>query len=418
MAAGGDEPGGEQHLRELTPRVLGAVARRCGDFAAAEDAVQDALLAAATDWPQRGVPQNPGGWLFHVACRRLADAQDAETARRRRELAAAADQIANHPPPDDDFDDGIDDDTLVLLFTCCHPSLSPPSAIALTLRAVAGLTTAAIARAFLVPEATMAQRIGRAKQTIRDSGVPFAMPDGPEREVRLAAVLHTLYLLFHEGHTSSSGEDLMQVEFATEAIRLARLVHAAWPEHAEAAGLLALLLLSDARRHARTGADGELIPLHEQDRSRWDRAAITAGTALVTAAFQGGAIGSYQLQAAIASLHGEAADFAATDWPQILALYDVLLRITDNPMVALNRAVAAAMVHGPARGLELCAELDQDRRVADHYRLDAVRAHLHERLGDHAAAIRHYRAAAAGTANAAERHYLIGKAARLMPRAD
>lgn len=406
---GGD---GEQLLRELTPRVLGAVARRCGDFAAAEDAVQDALLAATTTWPQRGVPQNPGGWLFHVACRRLADAQDAEQARRRREVTAAAEQIANEPPPDVEFDD-LRDDTLVLLFTCCHPSLTPPSAIALLLRAVVGLPTAAIARAFLVPEATMAQRISRAKQTIRDSGAPFALPEGRDRDARLLAVLHALYLMFQEGHTSSAGAELMQVEFAGEAIRLARLVHEAWPEHAEVQGLLALLLLTDARRAARTGADGELIPLHEQDRSRWDHAAIAEGTALVTAAFGLGRIGSYQLQAAIASLHGAAATFAATDWPQILLLYDLLLRIADNPMVALNRAVAAAMVHGPAHGLELVAAVAGDPRLTEHFRVDAVRAHLYERLGDRAAAERHYRAAAAGTGNLTERHYLLAKAARV-----
>jgi len=414
MSGGPLDPATEQQLRELAPRVLGAVVRRSGDFAAAEDAVQDALLAAATDWPQRGLPQNPGGWLFHVACRRLADHVDAERARRRREAVAAAEAAVTAPPPDggDDLAENADD-TLALLFTCCHSALTPASAIALTLRAVGGLTTAEIANAFFVPEATMAQRISRAKQTIASSGEPFALPAAAERSQRLDAVLHVIYLMFNEGYASSSGPELVRVELCSEAIRLARLLHRLAPDHAETAGLLALLLLTDARRAARTGAESELIPLHEQDRGRWDRGAIAEGTALVTATMARGVIGSYQLQAAIASLHDEAPSVEATDWPQILALYGLLQRIADNPMVALNRAIAAAMVHGPAVGLEWLRALDEDPRLTANYRLDAVRGHLCEMSGDKDAAVRHYLAAARGTGNPAESQYLAGKAARL-----
>jgi len=404
-------------LRELVPHVVGAVVRRCGDFAAAEDAVQDALLAAATDWPQRGPPQNPGGWLFHVACRRLADQQDAEQARRRREAAAAipADSVVRPASPgDDDTFAEAGDDTLALLFMCCHPALSPASAVALTLRAVGGLTTAEIAGAFLVPEATMAQRISRAKQSIRAAGARFELPDAAERGQRLESVLRVLYLMFNEGYVSRAGPGLLRVELSAEAIRLARMLVRMAPGHAEAEGLLALLLLTDARRAARTGAAGELIPLHEQDRGRWDRAAIAEGTALVHTALARGRMGSYQVQAAIAALHDEAASVEATDWAQILALYGLLERMSDNPMVALNRAIATAMVHGIPAGLRALAALDGDERLAGHrYRLDAARAHLHEFAGDREAALRHYRTAAEGNGNLAERHYLLSKAAKL-----
>jgi len=401
------DPEAGRQLRDLAPRVLGAVVRRCGDFAAAEDAVQEALLAAAREWPGTGVPGNPGGWLFQVACRRLADHLESERARRRREAVAA--ERMQHPM---DPLDAAEDDTLVLLFMCSHPALTPPSAIALTLRAVGGLTTAEIAGAFLVPEATMAQRISRAKQTIRSSGVPFALPDGAGRADRLGAVLHVLYLMFNEGCATSSGPALVRVELTSEAIRLARTLHRLQPGHPEVAGLLALLLLTDARRPARTGPAGELIPLDEQDRSLWDRGAIAEGTALVTAALARGSVGSYQLQAAIATLHDEAPSTAATDWPQILALYGLLQRMSDNPMVALNRAIAVAMVHGPGAGLALLDALEADGRLADHYRLEAVRAHLCERAGDPEAAIRHYRLAAEGTASLAERNHLMTRAAR------
>ena len=405
----------EHLLRELAPQVLGAVARRHGDFAAAEDAVQEALIAAAAQWPVEGIPANPRGWLYHVAIRRLTDQVRSEMARRRREDAVASEAWAEWafvPPPEADVD--VDqDDTLVLLFMCCHPALTPASAIALTLRAVGGLTTAEIARAFLVPEATMAQRISRAKQSIKDSGVPFSLPTEDERAERLHAVLHVLYLIFSEGYTSSSGADLYRTELSGEAIRLTRTLRGLLPNDAEVAGLLALMLLTDARRAARTGANGELIPLDEQDRTLWDGRLIAEGVALVSEALARGSVGSYQLQAAIAAVHDEAARMEDTDWAQILALYGLLERMSDNPMVSLSRAIAAAMVHGPAAGLEMLAALDTDARLRGHYRLDAVRAHLLEMAGDRERALEHYRAAAERTTSIPERDYLTGKAARL-----
>lgn len=402
-------------LRDLAPQVLGAVARRHGDFAEAEDAVQEALIAAAQRWPADGVPRNPRGWLYHVALRRLTDHLRSELARRRREDAVAADVWADWafvPPPDAELP-ADRDDTLVLLFMCCHPALTPPSAIALTLRAVGGLTTAEIAAAFLVPEPTMAQRISRAKQSIRASGIAFAMPAPAERAERLRSVLHVLYLLFNEGYTATSGPHLHRADLSGEAIRLARMLHELLPDEPEVAGLLALMLLTDARRAARTGPHGELVPLDEQDRTLWDRALIEEGTALVEGALARGAAGPYQVQAAIAALHDEAPSTEETDWPQILALYDLLRRMSDNPMVELNRTIAAAMVHGPAKGLELLNALAADKRIAGHYRLDAVRAHLLERAGDRERALAHYRAAAAATRSIPERDYLIAKAARL-----
>jgi RNA polymerase sigma factor (sigma-70 family) len=413
MSADASAPTTEHLLRELAPRVLGALMRRYSDFAACEDVVQEALLAAFVEWPKGGMPANPGGWLYQVALRRMSDRQASEEARRRRESGvidhAENAQVSRAEP------DGApeQDDTLLLLFTCCHPALTPSSAIALTLRAVGGLTTAEIAHAFLVPEATMAQRISRAKQTIQASGVPFQAPTSPERSRRLADVLHVLYLTFNEGYASSTGPELLRVELATEAIRLMRELHRLLPEEPEVEGLLALMLLTDARRHARTGPKGELIPLDEQDRTLWDRAAIDAGTALVTAALARGAVGPYQVQAAIAALHDEAARSADTDWPQIQALYTLLERMSDNPMVALNHAIATAMVQGPAAGLALLETLAKDERLATHHRLEAVRAHLLEFAGEHAAAIEHYRLAAERTTSLPERHYLLTKAARL-----
>jgi RNA polymerase sigma factor (sigma-70 family) len=407
----------ENLLRELAPQVLGAVIRRYGDFSAAEDAVQEALVAAAVQWPTEGMPDNPRGWLIQVAVRRMIDQIRSESARRQREAAMLLLSPAYQPPrtPEENGSDD-QDDTLILLFMCCHPVLTRPSAIALTLRAVGGLTTGEIARAFLVPESTMAQRISRAKQSIRNSGVPFSIPAEPDRAHRLGAVLHVLYLIFNEGYASSSGPHLRRSDLSNEAIRLARAIHRLLPEMREVAGLLALMLLTDARRRARTGPDGELIPLDKQDRALWDQRAIAQGIALITTTLSMGAVGPYQLQAAIAAVHDEAARAEDTDWPQILALYGLLKRMSDNPMVTLNHAIAAAMVRGPAAGLELLKPLDADDRLAGHHRLHAVRAHLLEMSGDHDGALAHYRTAAGRTTSIPERDYLIAQAARLSSR--
>ena len=402
-------------LRDLAPQVLGAIAKRHVDFEVAEDAVQDALIAAAQQWPREGIPANPKGWLYSVAIRRITDHVRSEVARRRREDAVATQVWADWafvPSADEDVDVN-QDDTLILLFMCCHPSLTPPTAIALTLRAVGGLTTAEIASAFLIQEATMAQRISRAKQTIKSSKIPFSLPNDAERADRLGAVLHVLYLIFNEGYTSTAGAELHRPDLANEAIRLARMLRTLLPKDAEVAGLLALMLLTDARRAARTGPHGELIPLDEQDRSLWNARLISEGIDLVSEALSRGPVGAYALQAAIAAVHDEARSTAETDWPQILALYDVLERMADNPMVSLNRAIATAMVHGPAKGLELIDAIANDSRVAGHYRIDAVRGHLHERAGDRERAIAHYRAAAQGTMSIPERSYLLTRAARL-----
>jgi RNA polymerase sigma factor (sigma-70 family) len=402
----------ERLLRELAPQVLGIVVRRFRDFATAEDAVQEALLAAAMQWPRDGLPDNPRAWLAQVAFRRMADQIRSESARRHRESelaldpALAPEHMSIETAPQED-------DTLVLFFMCCHSSLTPASAIALTLRAVGGLTTKEIAHAFLVPEATMAQRISRAKQSIKESGVPFQLPTADERAQRLRSVIHVLYLIFNEGYTSSAGPHLRRDDLSHEAIRLTRIVHKLQPDDAEIAGLLALMLLTDARRLARTGAGGELIPLAQQDRALWDRQQIADGIALLSATLPKGSVGPYQLQAAIAAVHDEAERAEDTDWPQILALYDLLKRMSDNPMVALNYAIAAAMVHGANKGLELLDTLRADARLADHHRLDAVRAHLLELAGDHRGAVRHYRAAAGKTGSLPERNYLLAQAARL-----
>jgi RNA polymerase sigma factor (sigma-70 family) len=402
----------EHLLRELAPQVLGAVARRFRDFSSAEDAVQEAMIAAFTQWPQQGVPDNPRGWLIQVACRRMADHVRGEIARRERETAVAAEVEALLPTLEIEAD--MDpNDTLVLLFMCCHPALTPSSAIALTLRAVGGLTTAEIANAFLVPEATMAQRISRAKQTIKASGVPFRLPSPPERCELLPQVLHVLYLIFSEGYASSIGSHLQRLDLAREAIRLTRNIKTLLPDNPEVAGLLALMLLTDARRAARTGPHEELIPLDKQDRTLWDGAEISEGIELLTAALSRGSVGLYQLQAAIAAVHDEAEKVEDTDWPQIMALYELLNRVSPSPMVTLNHAIAAAMVHGPAKGLDLLRALDSDPRIAGHYRLDAVRAHLYEKIGDRQAAVNHYRIAATRTTSIPERNYLITQAARL-----
>ena len=402
-------------LRDLVPQVLSGLVRRYRDFSASEDAVQEALIAAAAQWPEQGLPANPYGWLFTVASRRLTDHVRSESARRRRESAVVSlvppeQQLA---PAADAESDGARDDTLDLLFMCCHPALSTPSAIALTLRAVGGLSTLEIAKAFLVPEATMAQRISRAKQAIKASGVAFVAPGDDVRGERLNAVMHVLYLVFNEGYTASSGPELQRTDLSGEAIRLARMLHRLVPNHDEAAGLLALMLLTDARRAARTGPSGELIPLDQQDRSRWDANAIAEGLALVTASLSRGAVGPYLVQAAIAAVHDEAATPEATDWAEILALYEVLRGMSDNPVVELNHAVAIAMVHGPAAGLERLDALVADERLEGHHRLDAVRAHLLERAGDRDGAIQHYQRAGERTTSLAERNYLLTHAARL-----
>jgi RNA polymerase sigma factor (sigma-70 family) len=398
-------------LRELTPQVLGIVVRRFRDFAASEDAVQEASIAAVMQWPRDGVPANPRAWLTQVAFRKMTDHIRSESARRRRETEAA------EPParaPETTFDAApAEDDALVLLFMCCHPALTPASAIALTLRAVGGLTTAEIANAFLVPEATMAQRISRAKQTIKESGIPFQLPNDEALGERLRSVLHVLYLIFNEGYTATSGPHLRRADLSQEGIRLTRMALRLQPEDAEIAGLLALMLLTDARRHARTGFNDELIPLGQQNRALWDQAQIAEGIALLSAALPKRALGVYQLQAAIAAVHDEAARPEDTDWPQILALYELLKRMSDNPVVILNHAIAAAMVHGPKEGLNLLDELKVDPRMAEHHRMDAVRAHLLEMAGDSHAAGRYYRAAAAKTVNLPERNYLLMQAARL-----
>jgi RNA polymerase sigma factor (sigma-70 family) len=411
----------ESLLRELAPQALGAVARRSGDFAAAEDAVQEALLAAATHWPADGTPDNPLGWLIRVAARRMTDQYRSEDARRRREALAASWSLASPAGPVPGEDDDARDDTLTLMFMCCHPSLGPGSAIPLTLRAVGGLTTREIAAAFLVPEPTMAQRVSRAKATLKASGEPFTLPPPDQRAGRLRSVLHVLYLLFNEGYASSSGPDLARSDLSGEAIRLARALHASLPGHPEVTGLLALMLLTEARRPARTGPGGELIPLAEQQRGRWDRSLITEGTSLITRALrqgqpgQGqpgqGQPGEYQLQAAIAAVHDQSPSHAETGWPQILSLYDRLERMTGNPMVTLNRAVAAAMAEGPAAGLALLDAVAG--RLGSHHRFHAVRGHLLEMAGDGAGAAAEFAAAAAGTANLRERHYLTAKAASL-----
>jgi RNA polymerase sigma factor (sigma-70 family) len=401
----------EHLLREVTPQVLGSVVRRFRDFAAAEDAVQEASLAAAMQWPHDGLPENPRAWLTKVASRRMTDYIRSETARRRRENEASelAPSIDSH-----ELDDwNQEDDTLMLLFMCCHPALTRASAIALTLRAVGGLTTAEIARAFLVPESTMAQRISRAKQSIKNSGVPFQLPTAEERAQRLRAVLHVLYLIFNEGYTSSSGSDLRRGDLSREAIRLTRIVQGLQPNDTEVAGLLALMLLTDARRRARTSSAGELIPLAQQDRELWDKQQIAEGVALISAALPRGSLGPYQVQAAIAAVHDEALRAEDTDWPQILALYNLLRRMSDNPIVRLNHAVAAAMVHGPAAGLELLDSLNGDAQLTSQHRLDAVRAHLLELSGDAEQAVRYYRAAAGKTGSLPERNYLLTQAARL-----
>jgi RNA polymerase sigma factor (sigma-70 family) len=403
-------------LRRLAPRVLGALVRQYGRFDASEDATQEALIAAAAAWPGSGIPDHPLGWLITVASRRLVDVLRSEQARQRREDAVARQVLpVEQLAPAADRTPADSDDTLVLLFMCCHAALSPASQIALTLRAVGGLTTLEIARAFLVPEGTMTRRITRAKQAIEESGVPFRTPGAAERAERLKAVLHVLYLIFNEGYASTAGENLYRSDLSSEAIRLCRALHQLLPNATEVTGLLALMLLTDARRAARAGPSGELIPMAEQNRALWNAEYISEGVALVTEALQRGQPGPYQLQAAIAALHDEAPTVEATDWPQIVALYEALLRTAPNPVVELNYAVAVAMAGSPSNGLEIVSRLQGDRRMAEDHRLYAVRAHLHEMAGDYATARDAYLRAAERAPNLAQRRYLHTQAARLPP---
>jgi RNA polymerase sigma factor (sigma-70 family) len=394
----------EDLLRAYAPQVLGVLVRRYGDFSDAEDAVQEALLAAALQWPRDGVPDNPKAWLVTVAGRRLTDHIRSETARRRRE-----DEMAVLDPVETRPEVGDRDDTLTQFFLCCHPALSAPSQVALTLRAVGGLTTAEIAAAFLVPEATMAQRISRAKKSIQGAGFPRPQ----ELDDRMRVVLHVLYLIFNEGYTATSGPQLQRTDLTGEAIRLTRLMYALRPQDGEVAGLLALMLLTDARRSARTGPDGELIPLADQDRSRWNTGAIAEGTAIVERTLSTARLGPYQVQAAIAAVHAEASQAADTDWKQILSLYHLLQRLAPNPVVLLNQAVAEAMVMGPQAGLARLDTLAADDRLAGNHRVDAVRAHLLEMAGDRDGARSAYLAAARRTTSLPEQRYLQQRAAEL-----
>lgn len=402
-------------MRELAPQVLGALMRRYGNFDAAEDAVQDAMLAAFGQWPENGVPTNPRAWLITVAARRMTDQWRSESARQRREMLSA------HMRPRQDFlapgaDDELEtaeDDSLKLIFMCCHPALTAASQISLTLRAVGGLTTGEIARAFLVPEATMAQRISRAKATVKSSNVPFQMPETPERAERMRVVLHVLYLIFNEGYTSSAGPDLQRVELTREAIRLTRQVRRILPDDGEVAGLLALMLLTDARHEARSGLDGELIPLSEQDRSLWNQPMIAEGLAIISASLSEAELGPYQLQAAIAALHDEAPSPGETDWPQIVSLYELLEQLAPSPVVSLNHAVAVAMMSGPEAGLARIAGIESSGELKGNHRLDAVRAHLLEMSGDFSGAIASYRLAAQRTQSLPEQGYLESRAARI-----
>jgi RNA polymerase sigma factor (sigma-70 family) len=397
----------ENLLRELAPQVLGILVRRYGGFDTCEDAVQEALLAATVQWPTEGVPGNPKGWLITAASRRQIELWRSDSARRRREEVAAS--LA---PPDPEPASAVDD-TLTLLLLCCHPSLTPVSQVALTLRAVAGLSTAEIARAFLVPEATMAQRISRAKQRIKASGAQFRMPPEDERSERMVAVLHVLYLIFNEGYTASSGSALHRVELTTEAIWLTRQLRTMLPENGEVAGLLALMLLTDARRPARAGPDGALIPLADQDRRLWDAQAIAEGVDLITTTLTSAPIGPYQLQAAIAAVHDEAAHAEDTDWRQILGLYELLHNTAPGPMVTLNRIVAVAMVHGAQVGLRELDAAQADPSLAEHHRFHAVRAHLLDLAGDHQAARTHYALAARRTLSVPEQRYLDSRVGEL-----
>ncbi|WP_374971514.1 RNA polymerase sigma factor [Terrabacter sp. BE26] len=391
-------------MRSLAPQVVGILSRRFGDFHSAEDAVQEALLAAARHWPAEGVPEEPRAWLVTTASRRLLDLWRSDAARREREARVAAWEVPAYDPVDHD-------DSLTVLLLCCHPSLTPGSAIALTLRAVGGLTTAEIAQAFLVPEPTMAQRISRAKATIRASGEPFRMPSGADRDARVRSAMHVLYLLYNEGYVSSRGPHVQRVDLSREAIRLCRMLVAEVPEQAEALGLLALMLLLEARGPARSDARGNLVPLAEQDRTRWDAALIREGEDLLARALAAGAVGEYQLQAAITAVHDRAATAADTEWEEILTLYGLLEGVTGNPVVTLNRAVAVAMARGPRAALAVVDEVED--RLGTTHRWLAVRGQLLGMAGQSVAGAELLERAAAVATNEAERRHLVSRAARL-----
>lgn len=393
----------EDLLREAAPRVLAAVVRRFGDFADSEDAVQEAMIDAARQWPAQGTPESPAGWLIAVASRRMTDRIRADSARRARE-----ERLAVEPEPGPTAEA---DDSLALIFMCCRPELTPASAVALTLRAVGGLSTAQIAAAFLVPEKTMGRRIARAKATVAEANERFGLPAAGERSERLRTVLSVLYLIFNEGYAASQGAELARTELSAEAIRLTRIARLALPDEPEVGGLLALMLLTDARRPARADARGELVPLDEQDRSRWDAATIAEGQRVLNEAIAAGAVGPYQLQAAIAAVHDRAPRAEDTDWGEILALYGLLEGVAPGPMVALNRAVAAAMANGPRAGLDLLTEVEP--QLEGHHRVHAVRAHLLELAGEGRAAHAEYVRAAELTASLPEQRYLTKRAARL-----
>ncbi len=408
----------EDVWRGCAPDVLAAVARHHGDFGRAEDAVQEALAAASRSWPADGMPDDPKAWLITVASRRYVDAWRSDTARERRELTEAARTPSDGlvAPSADAGTAAEHDDTLTLLVLCCHPVLPRASQVALTLRAVAGLTTAQIARAYLVPEATMAQRISRAKARLREAGARFVPPPADELPARVDAVAQVLYLVFTEGHTTTTGEGLVDVSLADESIRLARELHRLLPRDGEVTGLLALMLLTHARRAARTTPDGDLVPLAAQDRSRWDRDLVAEGMALVEAVLPAGQVGPYQLQAAIAAVHDEATKADETDWAQIDVLYEMLERVAPSPVVTMNHAVAVAEVAGPRAGLAMVEPLRADRALRRHHRLHAVRAHLLERLGENEEARAEYDIAAELTTSTTEQRYLNARAAALVGR--
>ncbi|MGX7676620.1 RNA polymerase sigma factor [Plantactinospora sp. DSM 117369] len=407
--SGGEQPTVdtvERVFREERGRLLASLVRHFGDLDLAEEVASDAIEAALLHWPVQGVPTRPAAWLLTTARRKAVDRLRRDRAYAARLAVLQAEAVRVEPAaPAPDGDGDLPDDRLRLFFTCCHPALPAEAQIALTLRCLAGLSTAEVARAFLVPVTTMAQRIGRAKKKIRGARIPFRVPDVAELPGRLPGVLRVIYLIFTEGYAASSGPQLVRADLADEAIRLARILHRLLPREPEVTGLLALLLLVDARRAARCTAEGDLVLLDEQDRTLWDHDRIAEGRRLVPGALTSRP-GPYAVQAAIAALHGEAADVASTDWPQVVALYDVLARVAPSPLVALNRAVAVALRDGPAAGLPLLDALDADGRLAGYHLLPAARADLLRRLGRTGEATTAYRRALELVGTEPERAFL------------